>query len=120
MTSTDAAGGYPGSATEHPRQPAGVPVGGQFATATRQEPDVNLAQLSDEEYNADATFDYPAIPRSVAQHVAFWSRVKVPDAVIARVRAAYVERYDVWLEERMDQWAATDPEPTNGGTFSRR
>lgn len=34
--STDATGGYPGSATKHPRQPAGVPVGGQFATASDQ------------------------------------------------------------------------------------
>lgn len=111
MMSNNSAVGYPGAATEQPRQPGGNPGGGRFATTTRREPDVTLAHLTDDEYNADGTFEYPPIPRSVDQHVAFWSRVQVPDANIARVRAAYVEQWPIWGEAQLDAWAATDPEP---------
>lgn len=78
---------------------------------SREEPDVTLAHLSDEDYNADGTFEYPPIPRSVEQHVAFWSRVKVPDAIIARVRASYVQRTQEWRNEQMGAWVAANPQP---------
>lgn len=102
---------YSGAATEPLRQPGGTPVGGRFATMTRREPDVTLAHLSDEEYNADGSFEYPPIPRSVEQHVAFWQRVKVPDAIIARVRAAYIDRLHEWSLEQYDAWVAAHPQP---------
>lgn len=108
MTSTDP---YAGAANEPLRQPGGTPVGGQFATMSRREPDVTLAHLSDEEYNADGSFEYPPIPRSVEQHVAFWSRVKVPDPIIARVRAAYVENVTEWRADRLEAWVAEHPQP---------
>lgn len=111
MTATDP---YPVGGIEQPRQPGGTPAGGQFATMSRREPDVSLANLSDDEYNADASFEYPPLPRSVEQHVAFWSRVKVPDAVCARVRAAYVERTEEWRADQLDAWDAANPGPTSG------
>jgi hypothetical protein len=52
MTTSEATAGYPGGA-DKARQPGGTPVGGRFATMTRQEPDVTLANLSDEDYNLD-------------------------------------------------------------------
>lgn len=102
---------YPGPSTEPLRHPGGTPDGGRFATMSRQEPDVTLAHLSDEEYNADGTFQYPPMPRSVAQHVAFWSRVPVPDAIIARVRAAYIEDVIGWRGDQIEAWAAQHPVP---------
>lgn len=111
MTSSESGHGYPGAANDQPRQPGGSPTGGRFAPLPRQESDVSLADLSDEEYNADGTFEYPPIPRSVAQHVAFWTRVRVPDAIMARVRSAYVEAWEVWSDAQMHEWAREHPEP---------
>lgn len=119
MTSTDPTRGYPGAANDQPRQPGGTPTGGRFAPMSRQEPDVSLAHLSDEEYNADGTFEYPPIPRSVAQHVAFWSRVRVPDPILARVRSTYTQHWSEWSEEQMHAWARTDPTPI-GGEFNAK
>lgn len=115
MTTTDP---YAGPGTEQLRQPGGIPAGGQFATMSRRETDVTLAHLSDEDYNADGSFEYPPIPRSVEQHVAFWSRVKVPDAVCARVRAAYVEQTEAWQQQQADAWIGANPVP--GGVFGAK
>ena len=109
---------YPGCPTEQPRQPGGTPSGGRFAQMTRREPDVTLAHLSDEDYNADGTFEYPPIPRSVEQHVAFWSRVKVPDPIIARVRNEYVVQVNAYRDAQMDAWDDAHPVPT--GVFGAK
>ena len=114
MTSIDATGGYAEAATEQSRHPGGMPTGGQFTANPRQEPDVTLAHLSDEEYNADGTFDYPPIPRSPEQHIAFWLRVPVPSAILARVSGSYVETWQVWADDELDRWALTDPRPVAG------
>lgn len=110
MATTEATAGYPGGA-DKARQPGGTPVGGRFATMTRQEPDVTLANLSDEDYNRDGTFEYPPVPRSVAQHVSFWLTVPVPEAILTRVRNGYVARWEAWADEQMAAWAVTNPEP---------
>lgn len=101
------------SGSEQVRHPGGAPnsAGGQYATATRRESQVRLHHLSDDQYNADGSFDYPPVPRSAAQHVKFWTQVKIPDAVITRIRIAYAARWDQWATDQMEAWAAADPEP---------
>lgn len=75
-----------------PRHPAGY-RGGQFAPGQHAEvPEVTLdldPDVTDDEYNAEGTFSYPPFPRSVAQHVAFWSHVPIPDIVLEQVTATY-------------------------------
>jgi hypothetical protein len=61
--------------------------------------------------DCDGTFEYPPVPRSVAQHVAFWLSVTVPDAILTRVRNGYVHGWEAWADEQMDDWVATDREP---------
>ncbi len=74
-----------------PRQPAGIPAGGQFAVGHHAESLVSLdtGDLSDAEYNADGTFAYPPYPRSAVQHMEFWATVPIPDIVLERVSTAY-------------------------------
>ncbi len=74
-----------------PRQPAGIPAGGQFAVGHHAESLVSLdtGDLSDAEYNADGTFAYPPYPRSAVQHMEFWATVPIPDIVLERVATAY-------------------------------
>ncbi|GAB3176146.1 hypothetical protein GCM10027059_50560 [Myceligenerans halotolerans] len=95
------------------RHPAGAPnsTGGRYASVTRLDADVDLEPVTDAEYNADATFEYPPIPRSFEQHVRFWATVPVPDAVIARVRIAYAARWPQWAQERTTAWEQENPEP---------
>ncbi len=102
---------YPGPSTEPLRHPGGTPDGGRFATTSRQEPDVTLAHLSDEEYNADGTFEFPPMPRSVEQHVAFWSRVPVPDPIIARARVHYGRFLGEWRGDQLEAWQREHPVP---------
>jgi hypothetical protein len=120
MSSAETTGGYPGGPIDQPRQQAGAPGGGRFIPTTHQEPDVTLARLSDEDYNADGTFEYPPIPRSVTQHVAFWNRVKVPDTIMTRVRVAYNDAWAIWAEKQLDAWASTDRKPLGGEFRSRQ
>jgi hypothetical protein len=111
---------------EPSRHPAGAPnsTGGRFATVIRLDADVDLEPATDAEYNADGTFEYPPIPRSFEQHVRFWARIPVPDAVIARIRIAYATRWPEWAQERATAWEQANPEPTGsrllGGSAARR
>lgn len=108
---SDPMSGYPGASTEQPRHPSGSPSGGRFSAIARMEPSVMLAHLSDEEYNSDGTFEYPPIPRSVPQHVSFWTRVLVPDAILSRVRVAYIEEINRSVDAKMGDWRRNHPEP---------
>jgi hypothetical protein len=120
VSGTEVAGDYPGGSAVQPRQQSGAPGGGRFVPTTHKEPEVTLARLSDEDYNADGTFEYPPIPRSVAQHVGFWNRVKVPDAIMTRVRVAYLADWAIWAEKQLDAWATTDRQPVGGEFRSRQ
>jgi hypothetical protein len=111
MSDFGATGGYRGSTGDQPRVRVGTPAGGQFALTIHGEPDVSLTELSDAEYNADGTFEFPPLPRSAAQHVAFWSRVPVSNAILARVCDAYVVLWAAWSKEQMREWDAAHSHP---------
>lgn len=111
MTGPEMNTGYAGPAFDQPRLPEGAPEGGRFTQIPLKEAVVSLAHLSDEEYNADGSFEYPPIPRSVEQHIAFWTRVKIPEAIMARVRSSYGEYWLTWVDTKMQAWEAANPEP---------
>ena len=105
-------GSYRGSTEDQPRLRPGAPGAGRFAATTHREPDVSLTAMTDEEYNADGSFEFPPLPRSVEQHVAFWSRVMVPDPILMRVQEAYAERWETWSKEQMAAWNVGHPDPS--------
>lgn len=116
-----------GSGSPEPlRHPVGSPnsTGGRFAPVIRLDTEIDLEPESDAEYNLDASFEYPPIPRSFQQHVQFWARVPVPDAVIARVRIAYAAHWPEWAQERTSEWLESNPQPRvgrlRGGPNNRR
>jgi len=78
---------------------------------------VSLTELSDEEYNSDGSFEFPPLPRSVEQHVAFWSRVQIADSILMRVQEAYEARWTAWSSEQMAAWNVGHPVPST--TFGR-
>lgn len=93
------------STPSQPRQPPGVPVGGQFASGSRDrarvalgsDPDgaihVDLATAtSDEDYNATGSYSHPPIARSPEQVIKFWLTTKIPDHVLDQVADAYASR----------------------------
>ncbi|MCC3299476.1 hypothetical protein [Arthrobacter caoxuetaonis] len=86
-----------------PRQPAGVPVGGQFVGAVHAESPVRLFD------RGDGTFLKPS-PSATAEHcIDFWSRIEVPDEIIDQVHEAYAvsrnEEITRRLNEEMTAWA---------------
>ena len=84
------------------RQPAGTPVGGQYAAdpnasasapvqlpVPQPEP-INIFDVEDDdEYNADASFLFPPVPRSLRQHLKFWMRVPIDDHILYSVKHSY-------------------------------
>lgn len=86
-----------------PRQPAGIPAGGQFAGAVHAESPVRLFD------RGDGTFLKPS-PSATAEHcIDFWSRIEVPDEIIDQVNEAYAvfrnEEITQRLNEEMTAWA---------------
>jgi|GEM_PF-4595446 len=72
-----------------PRAPKGAPQGGEW---TQMEGDVasfDLRELTDDEYNADGSFEYPPAPRSAEQVIAFWAKVQVPDTILEKTKFAF-------------------------------
>lgn len=94
--------------TEQPRTPSGNPDGGQFATTPRSddvdELDVDaVGELSDEEYNAEATYFWPNPPRSLQQMVDFWKRVEVPSKVLDDLSLTYFNTMKQERQQIRDQ-----------------
>lgn len=104
---------------EQPRISAGNSNGGQFAETRRDDDvdDLNSFELSDEEYNQEATYYWPNPPRSLAQLVKFWKTVPVPDEVLSRLKYRYFrmvadDRQQLWDENVQDwvqQWEEENP-----------
>lgn len=56
--------------------------------------------LSDDEYNADGSYDYPPQPRSAEQVYAFWGSVRIPDEALDFHQKAY---YKDWRERGLEE-----------------
>jgi hypothetical protein len=89
--------------SEQNRQPGGVPAGGEFAGHDRPDADVKL-ELTDAEYNQSGTFLFPPLPRSAAQHIAFWETCPVGDDVLENVSFGYEKWASEWHAPRQYQW----------------
>lgn len=75
------------------RQPQGIPTGGQFAPERKPEPLTSLGgAISDEDYNREATWQFPPRPRSARQHIAFWASTPIPDDVLSNMTRAFYLR----------------------------
>lgn len=100
-----------------PRQPVGIPTGGQFAATSHAESPVRLFD------RGDGSFLKPS-PSATAEHcINFWSRIDVPDAVIDQVFDEYAvlrnSEITARLEEEMNawsvEWKAANPSPKREG-----
>ena len=101
--------------TEQQRVPRGVPEGGQFAQSERGEANLDLRPL-------DGSFLYPPVFSTAEEVISFWSRVEIPDEVLARAERVYKDYYaDIiehwpevaWSYEEWD-WNAENPQPEPG------
>lgn len=99
--------------SEQARQPQGVPVGGQFAPMAKPESGIELRPL-------DGSFLYPPIFTSATDVVDFWSRVEIPDEVLARAERVYRETREPlgrewaagsWESWTQHDWDADNPQP---------
>lgn len=98
------------------RVPRGVETGGQFAASARGEAEgVSLTAL-------DGSFLYPPKFHTAAEVIEFWSRVEVPDAVLARADRTYADAYQGMLHEwpdvawdivGEDAWTRSNPRPAD-------
>lgn len=99
------------------RQPSGRPEGGQWTERARQGADVSLSELSDADYNAEGTYIFPPRPRSVAQHIAFWESVPIPEDIMIQVAEAHAVRREVMIQQycsdAVDEWKKENPDPTD-------
>ena len=73
--------------TEQQRVPRGVPEGGQFAQSERGEANLDLRPL-------DGSFLYPPVFSTAEEVISFWSRVEIPDEVLARAERCYRDYFD--------------------------
>ncbi|MGC0250426.1 hypothetical protein [Pseudactinotalea sp. Z1748] len=93
----------------------GRPEGGQFTGLAKPGAEVSL-DLSDEAYNADGTYLFPPIPRSVEQHIAFWEKVPIHDEVMSNVAVQYKhnreEQVTQACERAAEAWKEENPDPT--------
>lgn len=108
--------------TEQPRTPAGVPTGGQFAALARGEAGVALKPL-------DGSFMFPPPMRTADEIIDFWSRVEIPDEVLARTRLVFRENREMlktdWPHHAWDwdeawRWGEQNPQPdpSDAGAFA--
>ena len=85
---------------EQPRE-----TNGQFAPIPQQSSGEQIVYIkSDDEYNADGSYIYPAPPRSVEQNMNFWMNVPIEDTDLNYFVNTYRE---VW---RDDKWNHKDIE----------
>lgn len=83
-------------------------MNGQVAPEFAEDPD----SLPDEDYNADGTYDYPPAPRSAAQVLAFWSRIRIPDISLGNYERVYRVDVEQDVAEKMARWeSAHQPQP---------
>lgn len=94
--------------------------GGQFAPTNHGENHtVSLlergrVEISDEDYNAEASYLFPPYPRSAEQHLAFWTTVKIPDSILDQVSNVYgliraQARTDLKLKDWPEFWEKMPP-----------
>src|SRR5690606_13732260 len=99
------------------RQPSGRPGGGQWTERARQGADMALSELSDADYNAEGTYIFPPRPRSVAQHIAFWESVPIPEDIMVQVAEAHAVRREVAIQQycvdAVDEWKKENPDPSD-------
>src|SRR5690625_1814037 len=103
------------TAADRAREPVGTTAGGQFAKRYMREPDVAMDHLSDDEYNADGSHEYPPYPRSAEQHISFWTSVPLPEDRLGILMERYDEIRDA-LEagaglRATREWEAANPFP---------
>lgn len=84
------------------RQPAGVPVGGQFSSNEHDEANGSLG-LSDEEYNKTGTFLYPPYPRSADQLISFYENAPLDDTTLTKFADAYGDARLRWASPLVEQ-----------------
>ncbi|MGP5288440.1 hypothetical protein ACTXL6_00095 [Brachybacterium tyrofermentans] len=83
-------------------------MNGPAAPEFAEDPD----SLPDEDYNADGTYDYPPAPRSAAQVLAFWSRIRIPDISLGNYERVYRVDVEQDVAEKMARWeSAHQPQP---------
>lgn len=81
------------SNVEQSRQPKGSPDGGEWSNSPSAVAAFDPRILSDEDYNADGSFEYPPDPRSAEQVLSFWMNAKVPDVVLENLQVNYRKRH---------------------------
>lgn len=99
---------------EQPRDPRGIPTGGQFATSERAEAGLALKPL-------DGSFLFPPVLNTADDIIDFWTRVEIPDEALARTLRVYRENKAMAVEEWPHYawgwyaghvWAAENPAPS--------
>lgn len=65
------------------------------------------ASMSDEDYNAGGTFDYPPVPRSAAQVKAFWASVHIPDVALTQYDQLYRLDVERSVQAHLQAWDRT-------------
>lgn len=98
--------GYPHGRAESISLDAMSPIAFEFSS----DPD----SMSDEEYNAGGSYDYPPAPRSVEQVRAFWGSVRIPDVAMSHYQRVYREDHARYVEYRMKKWVETHNVPVDG------
>ena len=73
--------------TDLSRQPAGTSSGGQFAPTGRGEAGVDVSQYAE----PDGTMFFPARFETADDHLRWWKKVEVPDAILQDVVESYGE-----------------------------
>lgn len=99
---------------------------------TNTPPRVALSSsMTDAEYNAQGTFDFPVPARSAEQMIDFWTHVPISDESLSSFREAYKEDFmadehvDAWVWDRYMEWKnlpenrLTDEELANEFAVSR-
>ncbi|WP_182050441.1 hypothetical protein [Changpingibacter yushuensis] len=72
-------------------------------------------KVTDEEYNAEGSFEFPVRARSYDQHVSFWLNVPIPDESVRRFLAVYRYDFDTsyepsdWAKEEIKKWDKEHP-----------
>lgn len=99
--------------SNQPRIPTGVPTGGQFSVPEKTEAGVELRPL-------DGSFLYPPVFTTAEDIIDFWSRVEIPDEVLARTERLYREGFEplgvhwpssAWRAHGLYDWRNNHPQP---------
>lgn len=82
-------------------------MSGPMAFEFSDDPD----SMSDEDYNAGGSYDYPPAPRSPGQVRSFWATVNVPDTALSHYARTYRVDVERFVSHKLRQWDQTHPMP---------